>query len=107
MWRMNGALLVLCCAITPVAPGQASPPVRDTVPADLRPLLAPHRSEMRLVSLRYNADRNLLAANYAGGGRGPRGRSVPDTVNGPPIEVSPNRIARLKHFDTSWQAALD
>jgi Bacterial protein of unknown function (DUF885) len=104
MRRANGLLLVLCCAATPVARGQASPPVRDTVPADLRPLLAPHRSEMRLVSLRYNADRSLLGGNYAGGGR--RRGGAPDTLNGPPIEVSPNRIARLKHFDTSWQAAL-
>src|SRR5664279_378829 len=36
------------------------------VPADLKPLLAPRVSEMRLVVTRYNADRNTLNANYAG-----------------------------------------
>ena len=44
----------------------AQAPIRDSVPADLRRLLAPRRSEMRLVSLRYSADRNLLVGNYAG-----------------------------------------
>src|SRR5262245_25728189 len=58
----------------------APPPVDLTVPSDLRPLLAPHRSEMRLVAVRYTADRQLLTTNYAGtgggnraGGRGGRG----------------------------------
>lgn len=115
MRRVNRLALVLCCSIAGVATataavlGQGASPVRDSVPADLRPLLAPHRGEMRLVSLRYNADRNLLAGNFAGGGgrRGGRGGGAPDTLAGPPVVVSPNRIARLKRFDLSWQSALD
>jgi hypothetical protein len=38
------------------------------VPSDLKSLLAPARSEMRLVVNRYTADRNLLSGNYAAGG---------------------------------------
>lgn len=109
MRRVNRLALALCSTITSTALAQATP-VRDTVPADLRPLLAPRRSEMRLVTLRYNADRNLLVGNYAGnaGGRGGRGAGAPapDTTLGPPIVVSANRIARLKEFDTHWQRAL-
>lgn len=99
--------LVLCSTLTSSALAQGATTFRDTIPADLRPLLAPRRSEMRLVTLRYNADRNLLVGNYAGnaGGRG-RGAGAPDTTLGPPIIVSANRIARLKEFDTNWQRAL-
>ena len=82
-----------------------------SVPKDLRPLLAPRHSEMRLVVTRYTADRALLAGNYAGnaGGGGGRGAgrgagTAPDA--GPPLVISPNRIARLKRFDMSWQTAL-
>lgn len=36
------------------------------VPADLRPLLTPRPSELRLVAQRYALDRQTLDANYAG-----------------------------------------
>jgi Bacterial protein of unknown function (DUF885) len=81
-----------------------------TVPKDLRPLLAPRHSEMRLVVTRYNADRNLLATNYAGvtnaGGRGARG-GTEAAASQPALVISTNRIARLKRFDMSWQTALN
>ena len=101
------AILASVVALTNL-PAQVAPP--EGVPEDLRPLLAPHRSEMRLVTLNYNSDRSLLAGNYAGstgrGGGGGRGAAAPDTTIAQPIVVSPQRIARLKHFDASWQAAL-
>ncbi len=110
MRRVTRLALVLCSTLTSTALSQAAPVgVRDSVPADLRPLLAPHRSEMRLVTLRYSQDRTLLLGNYAGagGGRGARGGgAAPDTTLGAPIVVSANRIARLKEFDTNWQRAL-
>jgi hypothetical protein len=110
MRRVTRLALVLCTTVTSAALAQAGPAgVRDTIPADLRPLLAPHRSEIRLVTLRYSQDRNLLVGNYpgAGGGRGGRGGgAAPDTTMGAPIVVSANRIARLKKFDSNWQRAL-
>ena len=71
------AVMASCVFASPVL-AQAgrngtTPPVDLTVPADLRPLLAPHRSEVRLVALRYTADRQLLTTNYAGTGGGGRG----------------------------------
>ena len=84
---------------------------QQSVPEDLRPLLTPRHSEMKFVAARYNADRNMLAGNYAGitnfGGRGGGGQrgAVADYGN-PPLVISPNRIARLKRFDMSWQVAL-
>ena len=42
----------------------------NSVPADLRPLLAAPESELRLVTQRYNTDRATLNGNYDGG-RGP------------------------------------
>src|SRR5262247_4096351 len=116
-------------------------PADSTVPANLRSLLAPKRSEMRLVIQRYANDHTLLAGNYAGGqpaqggggragggGRGGRGgadsTSATDSPSGraggrggrgggpvdlaaEAIPVSKDRIARLKRYDLSWQAALD
>jgi hypothetical protein len=80
------------------------------VPTDLRPLLTPRHSEMRLVVTRYNVDRNLLATNYAGvtntggrGGGGARGTGAQET----PLVISTGRIARLERFDMSWQTALN
>ena len=93
------AAAILTCASI-VALGQGVIP-DGSVPIDLRPLLAPHHSEMRLVFTRYTADRTLLVGNYAGtGGGGGRG------IAGPPLVISQSRIARLKRFDISWQSAL-
>jgi hypothetical protein len=97
------------------APAQPSP-----VPTDLRPLLAKPQSEMRLVTQRYTVDRQTLNGNYDGGrgfGRGGRGQAASGgraggtaspgaTPGAPTLSLSPNRIARLKRFDMSWQAAL-
>ncbi len=95
--------------------------VRVPVPADLRPLLAPRHSELRLVVLRYNADRNLLSGNYAGATGGGRGGPPPANLAAPAaavvrpstdsamaliVAVSPSRIARLKRYDLSWQTAV-
>src|SRR3954463_5701515 len=65
--------------------GGPTAPADSTVPADLRSLLAPRRSEMRLVIQRYANDHTLLGGNYAaaqpgqggrgGGGAGGGGRS--------------------------------
>src|SRR4051794_16922657 len=78
-------------------------PVDSSVPSNLRALLAPRHSEIRLVAQRYAADRTLLAGNYAapqppqnggrgaGGGRGAadssaggggRGRDTADSTAG-------------------------
>jgi uncharacterized protein (DUF885 family) len=83
----------------------AQPPAVDQpAPKDLRPLLTPRASEMRLVSARYTLDRATLGGNYlgAGRGRGMRGQEAP-----PAEPMSPSRIARLKRFDLDWQAALE
>ena len=115
-----------------VAPrSEVATEIQQDVPADLKPLLAPRLSELRLVVLRYNADRSTLNGNYAGGARGGRrgggggqpggapGRAGGGGAGGggnaavaPPVAtpldvaVSPARIARLKRFDMDWQAAL-
>jgi Bacterial protein of unknown function (DUF885) len=98
-----------------------APAAPESVPTDLRPLLAKPLSELRLVTQRYAADRITLSGNYDGGrasGRGGRGRqSGPGTADEgrgsttaaaapPPLSLSTNRIARLKRFDASWHAAL-
>lgn len=115
------SLLVLTSSGTLHAQDPGIPRSADsTVPADLKPLLAPRRSELRLVVIRYNADRNLLSGNYAGltsggrGGPGPGNPALPgaaaarpvDSVPAPVVAVSPARIARLKRFDIAWQTAV-
>jgi hypothetical protein len=105
---MNSFKRILLATLVAAALGgtAASQQNQAAVPKDLRPLLAPRRSEMRLVTTRYTADRTLLASNFAGaaggGGRGGRGQTGPA-----PLVISPNRIARLKRFDISWQTALE
>ena len=101
---------VVCSALL-VAPLGAVQP--QDVPTDLRPLLAAPQSEMRLVVVRYNADRSTLSGNYAGGNRagggGRRGGGAGNAGGGAQptdVPVSPGRIARLKRFDIDWQAAL-
>jgi hypothetical protein len=98
-------LLPVCLAAV-VLQAQAprvAPAVDQPVPRDLRPLLTPRASEMRLVVTRYTLDRGTLSGNYigAGRGRGMRGQDAPA-----PEPLSPGRIARLKRFDLDWQAAL-
>ena len=103
-WRA----VVVCSALL-VAPVGA---LQQDVPIDLRPLLAAPQSEMRLVVVRYNADRSTLSGNYAGGNRAGGGRrgggAGPAGGGAQPIDVpvSPDRIARLKRFDLDWQTAL-
>src|SRR5689334_11082993 len=76
--------------------GRGGAPVDSTVPSNLRAMLAPKGSEMRLVLQHYANDRTLLAGNYAaaqppqgrgggggggaGAGGGGRGRGGTDTV---------------------------
>jgi len=96
------------------ARGAGVPQQADTtVPSDLKSLLVARPSEMRLVSQRYNADRATLAQNFlsaggdAGGlgGGGGRAGGAGAPASGA-VSLSPNRVARLKRFDTSWREAL-
>lgn len=115
-WRQVGICALLLGAGTMLA---AQAP--DEVPADLRPLLSPPLSEMRLVTQRYTMDRNTLNGNYlpgggrpgGGGGGGGRGGGQAAAPAAPAAltqsfttSLSPNRIARLKRFGLDWQAAL-
>src|SRR3954468_14269773 len=87
----------------------------DTVPQDLKPLVAAPASEMRLVATRYRADRQTLNANYAGAGGfnmpgagGGRGAAAEQAAPAPrPVPISAARLARLKRYGLDWQAALD
>lgn len=85
------------------------------VPRNLKPLLAPRPSEMRFVTVRYEADRATLNGNYTvgvprapRGGRGgaadPAAAKQPEPQ--PPIIMSKARIQRLLRFDLDWQDAL-
>ena len=98
---------VLIMQLSPVSAltAQGDSPLKGTVPLDLRQLLTPVQSEMRLVTQRYTADRVTLNGNYivSAGGRG--GQAAAQPSGGPP-PLSRNRIARLKRFDMDWQAAL-
>lgn len=96
--RALGTVLFACL----VAVGAAAP---DLPPKNLKPLLVPHASEMRLVTARYTMDRATLGGNFLGGGRAGMMRNP--AAAAPVVEpLSPNRIARLKRFDLDWQAAL-
>ena len=109
--------------------GQAAPqaPADDNaVPSDLKSLLAAPESELRIVTQRYAIDRSTLNGNYDGsgraGGRGGRGGpgggggsgtdgragrgTDPAAATPTSLSLSPNRIARLKRYDASWQSAL-
>jgi uncharacterized protein (DUF885 family) len=78
------AAMILATGIAAAAQAvQSSTPVS----IDLRPLLAPRQSEMRLVVQRYAADRELLGRFHHA--------------------VTPARFSRLKRFDLDWAAALD
>ena len=102
--------ILACLLLLRVLPawGQAQVPPTATpdqgVPAELRSLLVPPQSEMRLVTLRYIADRGTLNGNYVVGGRGGgRGGSGSEPAL---VSLSTSRIARLMRFDMDWQAAL-
>jgi hypothetical protein len=100
-------------APAPGAPRAQAVQAEQGVPKDLKPLLTPRQSEMRLVTARYTLDRATLSGNYFGGsgrGGGGRGAGGPGGAGGgaavQPDPLSPARIARLKRFDLDWQAAL-
>ena len=59
----------------------------QTIPTDLKPLLTPRESEMRIVAQHYNADRRAMDSFY----------------NDP---LSSQRLAKLKRFDIQWADAL-
>ena len=114
--RFWGVVLLAALSVAPVwsqQAGQPAEPADHAVPADLRPLLAPPQSELRLVTLLYSTDRTTLTGNFdtgratgrggAGGGRGGRGAAAAAPAR-PGLSV--RRIARLKRFDLDWQVAL-
>ena len=71
----------------PQAPPGAQAAAPLPPPADLKPLLEPRPSEMRLVAQRYAADRADLNRFYHA--------------------PTPRRFARLKRFGLDWASALD
>ena len=90
----------------PQAASRIQAAVNQDVPADLRPLLAPRQSEMRLVTQFYTADRGTLNGNYDSGGAGGRGGRGAGAGGVPGLSLSTNRIVRLKRYDLDWQSAL-
>jgi hypothetical protein len=99
-----GFLIASLHAQAPPAPAAAD----QAPPRDLRPLLSPRQSEMRLVTARYTLDRATLAGNYLGGMRMRGARGSGGGAPAAPLEpLSPNRIARLERFDQDWVAALN
>ena len=94
------------------APGAQGLQADQAVPKNLRPLLQPRQSEMRLVTARYTLDRATISGNYFGAGRGGGGRGAggPGGAAGgaavQPAPLSPGRVARLARFDLDWQKAL-
>ena len=108
-WAVVLACALLCAMPSGLLSARDAIAFQQDVPSDLKPLLAPRASEMRLVVVRYTADRGLLNGNYAGGaGRGGGRRGGGAAPGAAPVDVpiSPARIARLKRFDVDWQAAL-
>jgi hypothetical protein len=104
-------LLVSGLLTWPVESRRADLQSASGVPANLRPLLTPKQSEMRLVVQRYRLDRQLLSGNYAGaiqgrGGRGGGRGAAASTASVDDVPVSPARLARLKRFDLNWQQAI-
>ncbi|HUF47381.1 MAG TPA: DUF885 family protein [Vicinamibacterales bacterium] len=107
---LTGVVLWAAAGLGPVVDARQAAPAG--VPADLRPLLTPRQSEMRMVVRWYTLDRQTLDGNYAGatqggrgGGRGGRGQGVAEAP-AEIVPVSPARLSRLKRFDLSWQEAL-
>ncbi len=131
-WWIVGSCLAATLAVATQPVAAQARGARNTAtaanpkpPADLRALLAPRHSELRLVLTRYTADHALLITDYAGGTRNPRSRAAAqgardggrpgaraggDSAAHDPakeVVISPNRIARLRRFDMSWQDALE
>lgn len=77
--------LILAVSALEAFPQAARPAA--AVPGDLQKLLVPKQSAVRLVTARYEADRELLSRFYHA--------------------VSPVRFSRLKRFDLDWAAALE
>ena len=110
-WHSLAAFAVLVCLLAAgwvgsgAAAQEASPaaPLDRAAPKDLRPLLQPRQSEMRLVVARYTLDRATLNGNYQGGMQRGSGRGGAE----PAPSLSPNRIARLKRFDLDWRGAIE
>jgi hypothetical protein len=101
---MCGVAVLQAGGQAPAASAAQTPAVAQAVPKNLRPLLLPRQSEMRLVVTRYTLDRATLHTNFLDGIRtGGRPGAGPAT---PAEPVSVSRIARLKRFDLDWQAAL-
>lgn len=87
------------------SPSTPATAAAQSAPKDLRPLLQPRQSEMRLVTTRYTLDRAAISGNFLGGGRAGFGRG-PDPAAPPAVPLSPTRTARLERFDLDWRAAL-
>ncbi len=122
--RLGVSSLILAALVWPLAlspraqQAPAAPSAASQVPKDLRPLLLPRQSEMRIPMQWYSADRQTLSQNYMpaaagggrGGGRGGRGGAQAQEAPAAPAitapSVSRNRIARLKRLDMDWQLAL-
>ena len=89
--------------------GQAPPAaVSAGVPSDLRPLLVPRHSEMRLVSQSTPPIAPCCrATTWVADAAAAVAAHLSASDAGPAPSISPNRLARLKRFDVDWQAALD
>jgi hypothetical protein len=87
MKRTSLGLFLLFLGLAVLASAQTAPPASPAAPADLRPLLVPPQSEMKIVRQWYAADRELLTRYYH--------------------VASPLRFARLMRYDIDWAAALD
>jgi hypothetical protein len=110
--RANLRLALLCASVALgsafVPAARQVVPSAAQVPADLRPLLTPRPSEMRLVVQRYELDRQRLDDNYAGARPEARGRQGGAPRSSPPrVPVSEARLTRLREFELNWQRAVE
>ena len=90
------------CSVRPApAAGRAA---ERAAPRDAALQHRPHDAERQLRWRTRPGTRRAAAAS--GGGRGDRCGACAAPAQPAPVSLSPNRIARLKRFDLSWQAAL-